>query len=201
MAKYQISHKVSNIMTDSALNMLKAVLFNLPCFDSDDEQDYDDQDNLSDEEADLAAFDHLPDNMTCFAHTLQLVVKDGIKVADQLTQIRHKTSTILYKILLMLQTFSRESIVSRQLTTYDRNILSEACDILASFEEVTYFNVFSFKGNCRVPTTAADSDISVCFGQQCITEDTNALIVTYCTRSKARDESSNTRNIDELLLI
>ena len=68
MAKYQISHKVSHIVTDSASNILKAFSFNLPGFDSspDDEHDYKDQDNLSDEEADPAAFDHLPDHITCF---------------------------------------------------------------------------------------------------------------------------------------
>ena len=48
MARYQISHKVSHTVTDSASNMLKAFSLNLPRFDSslDDEQDYNDQDNL-----------------------------------------------------------------------------------------------------------------------------------------------------------
>jgi len=65
MAKYCISHIVSHIVTDSASNRLKALLFNQPGLDSspDDEHDYDDQDNLTDEEVYPAAIYRI----TCFA--------------------------------------------------------------------------------------------------------------------------------------
>ncbi|KAK2140338.1 hypothetical protein LSH36_1386g00009 [Paralvinella palmiformis] len=88
-------------VTGSASNMLnKAISFSLPGFDSspDDEQDHDNQDNLSDEQVDPAAFNHLPDHMPCFARTLQLVVKDGLKVEDQLTKILRKTSSIVFAV-------------------------------------------------------------------------------------------------------
>ena len=65
-------------MTDSKSNMVKAFLFNLHGFDSspDDEQDYDNQDNLSDEEADPASVDHLPDHMPYFANALHITTYD-----------------------------------------------------------------------------------------------------------------------------
>ena len=109
--------------------------------------------------------------MTCFAHTFQLVVKDGLKSADQLTKVLCKTSTIVSSVcksthatdilegehrlqtanatswnsqLTMIRSVLRVSEEKRdsldlptKLTQYDRNILTEACDILACFKEVT----------------------------------------------------------------
>ncbi|KAK2156999.1 hypothetical protein LSH36_201g05082 [Paralvinella palmiformis] len=166
MAKYQISNKVSYNVTDSVSNMLKAFLLNLPGFVSipGDEQDYDDQNSLTDEEMDRTALDHLPDRIPCFAHTLQLVVKDGLKVADQLTKNLRKTSTIvsdvrkstlatdllggehclqtanairwnsllkmIWSVLRVPENKLNSFNIDTKVTTYDRNILSEACDIL-----------------------------------------------------------------------
>ncbi|KAK2160767.1 hypothetical protein LSH36_127g10003 [Paralvinella palmiformis] len=117
--------------------MVKAFSFKLPGFDSspDDEQDYDDQDNLPDEEVDPAVFDHLPDHMPCFAHMPQLVIKNGLKVADQLTKILRKTSTIVSAIRKSTHV---TDLLEGERSLQTANATSDACDILAPFEEITY---------------------------------------------------------------
>ena len=148
--------------------MLKA--FSLPGFVDTDDQDPDEPDHTTDDDPSDTAFDDLPDNMSCFAHTLQLVVKDGLKSVDQVNKVLRKTSTIVSSVrqsthatdilgehrlqaanptrwnsqLMMITSVlrvSEEKLYSldlpTKLTQYDRNILTEACDILAPFEEVT----------------------------------------------------------------
>ena len=93
MAHFDISNQISHIVTDSASNMLN--YFSLPGFVDTDDQDPDEPDHTTDDDPSDTAFDDLPDHMPCFAHTLQLVVKDGLKSADQLTKVLRKTSTIV----------------------------------------------------------------------------------------------------------
>ena len=65
--------------------MVKA--FKLPDYnayshsDSDDTSDTDDSDTELDDDVPSDIFVHLPQHDSCFAHTVQLVVKDGIKPA------------------------------------------------------------------------------------------------------------------------
>jgi len=116
----------------------------------------------------------LIENYLCgfVAYTLQLFVKDGLTIADQLAKNLRKSSPIVSAVrksthatdvlegqhriqtanatrwnsqLKMIRSVLRvpedklNSLnVGTKLTTYDRNILSEPCDILAPFEEVTY---------------------------------------------------------------
>ena len=160
MAHFDISNQISHIVTDSASNMLKA--FSLPGFMDTDDQDPDEPDHTTDDDPSDTAFDDLPGHLPCFAHTLQLVVKDGIKPADQLTKVN--TSTIVSSVrkstqategehrlqtasnsdcqLMMIRSVLRVSEekldsldLPTKLTESDRNILTEACD---SHEKVTY---------------------------------------------------------------
>ena len=79
------SQTVSNIITDNASNMIKAFKISLPGLktdkncDSGDDDDDDDNDEVdgAHEVKDEEYFDCLPKHSGCYAHTLQLVVKDG----------------------------------------------------------------------------------------------------------------------------
>ena len=105
---FGIQDKVTHINTDNASNMVKA--FRLPGFeatvqvddaDSDEEADTDSDDYDSDDSEDSGdgadLFDLLPESQhdPCFAHTLQLVVKDGMKEATYLRKVISKASTIV----------------------------------------------------------------------------------------------------------
>ena len=78
---YNLAEKISNIVIDSAPNMLKA--FRLPGFQLEDVSEADS--DADDEEDNVDVIDlersmtYLPQHDLCFSHTLQLVVKDGFK--------------------------------------------------------------------------------------------------------------------------
>ena len=88
VVSYKICNKISSIITDNASNMVKA--FSLSGYintyqESDGSESEDDNDNHSEQ-----IFDYeedvldllLPTRSSCFAHTLQLVVKDGLNNAS-----------------------------------------------------------------------------------------------------------------------
>ncbi len=87
LSSLQIADKVLLTVTDSASNMIKA--FSLPGFqdedvDGDDDNEFEnDSDNEEEEllQGDAAIYEDLNEHIPCFAHTLQLVVKDGLKQA------------------------------------------------------------------------------------------------------------------------
>ena len=92
VTSFDISDKVSDIVTDSAANMLKAFReFGLPGFQldsddgcsstGDDDGDSDSESNSEADTDDTGAYDLLPGHHPCFAHTLQLAVKDRLKGA------------------------------------------------------------------------------------------------------------------------
>ena len=97
---FNISSKVTNIITDNASNMISA--FSLAGFgqivtssvaDCDD-SDSDDLDTNT--ETDPGLYEVLPaDHSSCFAHTLQLVVRDGFKVAEHLNETVKKVSKLV----------------------------------------------------------------------------------------------------------
>ena len=98
---FGISYKITNIVTDNASNMIAA--FALPGFTShhnsekssiEDGEDRDDLDAADD--VDLELCDSLPaERNPCFAHTLQLVVRDGLKEAGQLSRVLGKTAKLV----------------------------------------------------------------------------------------------------------
>lgn len=94
---FEISSKITNIFTDNAANMISA--FSLPGFfdttsDTNDETDLedDDLDDVNDSELfEVLSIEH----NSCFAHTLQLAVKDGLKEAGQLNISLSKASKLV----------------------------------------------------------------------------------------------------------
>ena len=102
---FEIGHKVSNIVTDNAANMVKAFNFSIPGFEMgstasvDESEGYvnqlcDDTETSDDDCSDT--FETLPKHTGCFAHTLQLVVRDGLnECGGHLKQIISKASSIV----------------------------------------------------------------------------------------------------------
>ena len=97
-SNFGISDKVKHIVTDSASNVKKAFL-TLSGFEDDVEQRSDSEDQIDDVndddddneeilEAQSISSEHMPlEYYLCFAHTLQLVVMDGLKKAGQINTV------------------------------------------------------------------------------------------------------------------
>lgn len=84
---FKIHGKVDNVITDSGSNMLRAFCLleiNNDKIDNSDTADVD-EDDLEPVEVDSYELDMIkPYHYPCFAHTIQLVVKDGLQNSDQL---------------------------------------------------------------------------------------------------------------------
>ena len=103
------------VVTDNASNMTKAFDFSLPGYttDKDDESDSDDED-LADPSEDATSSEgplteYLQTHSRCYAHSLQLVVKDGLKDASQLLKnvIAKATYVVHFRNLLKLKICAR----------------------------------------------------------------------------------------------
>ena len=101
---FQIKPKIFKAITDNASNMKKAFQpISLPGFVlADDESEDEDDDNeslgISIEECEEQDQDLQLDNLeriSCFAHTLQLCVKDGINASRQITKAIAKVAHIV----------------------------------------------------------------------------------------------------------
>ena len=100
---FDITGKVDNIVTDNGSNMLKA--FHLleisnntdESIDTDDE--FDDNDDLQPVEIDNNLSNELdqiqPKHYSCFAHTIQLIIKRGLNNTNQIRQILGKVSRLI----------------------------------------------------------------------------------------------------------
>ena len=95
IASFKVSNKIAVIITDNASNMIKA--FSLPGFpdeSDDDDDDTDDSLEISDPLIDI--YDDLHnEHIPCYAHTLQLVIKDGFKQAGNISKVLGKASAIV----------------------------------------------------------------------------------------------------------
>ena len=192
---FAIEDKVSDVVTDSAANMMKAFRdFSLPGYepahsedtpnnvddsDSNDSNDSDSDDDSGDtsDPTDNGVYDFLPGHHPCFAHTLQLTVKDGLKGAGAaLNRLLAKASKLVSHVrkstiaaeelegetrlqtamdtrwnsqLIMIRSIlsipeqkmiATESIhPALLLTTYERSVLKELCDMLKPFEDATLY--------------------------------------------------------------
>ena len=103
VSSFEIGHKVSNIVTDNAANMVKAFNFPLPGFESGSKPNETeayveklcDETEVCDDDS-SGNFETLPNHSSCFAHTLQLVVRDGLnECGSHLRQIITKASSIV----------------------------------------------------------------------------------------------------------
>ena len=101
-SSFEISEKISHVVTDNASNMLKA--FSLPgfedCHDNTDEGDDSDNEDGADDtdtepEEDPTMYAYIQQHLSCFAHTLQLVIKDGFKQAGAINKVLAKASAIV----------------------------------------------------------------------------------------------------------
>ncbi len=113
VTSHGIQAKVVATVTDNASNIVKAV--SLPGF-KDQEPPADEVDNNSEEEDDSEddSDDHESGHNPCFAHTLQLVIKDGLKEAGAIKKVLAKAATIVAHV--------RKSQVATELLESERRL-------------------------------------------------------------------------------
>ena len=104
VASFHLTHKLSFVITDSANNMIKA--FSLPGFEEDEillENEVE-SDELEEEQEDnyqlegnirTDVYSEFNQHISCFAHVLQLFIKDGFKQASSINKVLNKVSDIV----------------------------------------------------------------------------------------------------------
>lgn len=96
VSKFGICHKIKHIVTDSGANIKKA--FALPGYEVDRNSENEDS---SDEDEDFEPVSagsldgYLFEHHACFAHILQLVIKDGMKKAGQITTVIRRCAKLV----------------------------------------------------------------------------------------------------------
>ena len=177
MASFHISGKLNAIVTDNAANMSKAFHVELQGFTrvedltEDDPSENEDIEDQAQPMMDGSVYEHFPEHHRCFSHTLQLVVKDGLKASEgQISKLIGKASkvvsqfrkstqatdllegesklqaanttrwnsqVIMIKSLLKVPSEKLDQLDTVKLTGYERNCLSEVCEILKPFQTAT----------------------------------------------------------------
>ncbi|RXM93570.1 hypothetical protein EOD39_18934 [Acipenser ruthenus] len=100
VAAYNISSKIASVVMDNASTVGQAC--DLPGFHPQAQASQDSSDSESDLDGDSVSDDSLleslPQHESCFAHSLQLVVRDGLKSSTQTTKVLAKVSSIVAHI-------------------------------------------------------------------------------------------------------
>jgi len=102
VSEYDIREKIKHVITDSASNIKKAFL-TLPGYEDntsddkdEDSEEYDDLPSVSPSaESSVDPSEFLFEHHSCFAHVLQLVVKDGLAKAGQIATVIKKCSNLV----------------------------------------------------------------------------------------------------------
>uniref|UniRef100_A0A1X7VAT2 HAT C-terminal dimerisation domain-containing protein n=1 Tax=Amphimedon queenslandica TaxID=400682 RepID=A0A1X7VAT2_AMPQE len=135
---FQIKPKIFKAITDNASNMKKAFQpISLPGFvlvDSDESEDEDDDSEslgISIEECEeqdqLDVLDNL-ERISCFAHTLQLCIKDGITASRQVTKAIAKVAHIVNhvkkstKATEKLESLFKKTLISKNETRWNSQL-------------------------------------------------------------------------------
>ena len=94
---FGIKDKVSCVITDNASNMLKAFRL-LDLLDATSEQGLSDDDDDDDDNFEPVKIDDMnlqPVHLTCIAHTIQLIVGDGLRHAEHMNRVLAKISRLV----------------------------------------------------------------------------------------------------------
>ena len=113
VAEFSIQERVKHIVTDSGANVKRAFV-TLPGFADDDEEIEGDNDVGDDGEK--IAFEHteLPtdelsfEHHACFAHVIQLIVKDGFKKAGSINSVIKRCSRLVAHVRKSTMFFRRK---------------------------------------------------------------------------------------------
>ena len=129
ISEFDIFTKLTFTVTDSAANMIKA--FSLPSFekierrnledeesdDDDDDDDENDDSSITDDPETSQFYDDLrnvSEHSPCFAHTLQLIIKDGFKQANAIVKVLKKASSIV--------SFVKKSTIATELLESEKSL-------------------------------------------------------------------------------
>ena len=108
VTSFHLTHKLSFVITDSASNMIKAFL--LHGFEEDEillENEVEVTSYVEEEQEDIYqlegnigtdVYSELNQHIPCFAHVLQLVIKDGFKQASSINKVLNKVTTIVMHV-------------------------------------------------------------------------------------------------------
>lgn len=124
-----IADKITNIVTDNATNMAKAFQVTLPGFTCDkdtslkeDTHESDSEDEDEDSSLEPMVFDYpiedIPKHGRCFAHTLQLVVKDGMK------EVSPHLKTVIAKAANLVK-YVRKSIKASEILEEEKRLQAD----------------------------------------------------------------------------
>lgn len=138
---FGLTGKVYHVVTDNASNMTKAFQLISDSENTECDDELDEEDDISPVE--LGDEIDIPTHQPCFSHTIQLVVKDGLKHADQINRVLGKVAKLVSHV--------RSSTQASELLEREANIRLQAAN-------VTRWNsqVIMLKSLLKVPDTTME---------------------------------------------